>query len=176
MAFTVYSTAAGAFDNVSTTISLPPVGLGGARNRMAKGVIALATADFDTVGDQIALCVLPTIARVHSIGIQSDNLGTTVTANIGLYDTDSARTVIDADAYASAVSIDALSAPTGTTSRNEFRWESATTDLNTIEQRVWEDGGVTSYPAKQWLLALTITVISSAVAGDLGFFVEYTID
>ena len=176
MAFTIYSAAAGAFDDVSTTPSLPRVGLAGARNRIAKGNIALATGDFDTVGDQIALAILPTGAHLHSIGLQSDDLGTTVTVDIGLYDTDSARTVIDANAYASAVSIDALAAPNGTTPRIEFRWESSVNALETMGKRVWEDGGVSIDPVKQWILAITITAVTAAAAGDLGFLIQYTHD
>ena len=93
-----------------------------------------------------------------------------------MYNTDSARTVIDADAYASAVSIDALAAPLGVVAGFEYRWESATTNLNTLEQRVWQDGAATFDPVAQWLLALTITVSTTPVVGDLGFLVRYTID
>jgi len=175
MAFVRYTDAAGAYDDVSTTPSLPAVGLANAKEYIAKGNIALLAADLDT-GDQIALCVLPTGARVHGIEIQSDNLGAALTADCGLYDTDAARTVIDADAYASSLSIDAIIAPDGSidSSRADFRWESAATDLNTMSQRVWEDGGALVDPVKQWLLALTIVTSTTPVAGDLGFIVRYT--
>ena len=177
MAFTRYAEAASAFDDVNLP-SISDVGLSGARERIMKGNLALVVGDFDTVGDQIALCALPTGARIHEIGIQSDNLGTTVTADIGLYDTDAARTVIDADAYASAVSIDNLPAPDGsvTSVRADFRWESGVNGLETMAQRIWEDGGATEDPKTQWLLVLTITAITAAAAGDLAFIIKYTHD
>jgi hypothetical protein len=176
MAFVRYTDAASAFDDVGTA-KVADVGLSGARFRISKGNIALLAADLDT-GDQIALCPLPTGARIHTIGIQSDNLGTALTADCGLYDTDSARTVIDADAYASSLTIDALAAPSGaiTSVRSDFRWESAATDLNTMANRIWEDGGVSADPVTTWLLALTIVTSTTPVAGDLGFIVGWTID
>lgn len=179
MAFVAYSNAASSYtDLTGETTSLPQVGLMGARNRIIKGNLALDTTQLGTVGNSFALGPIFTSSRIHSIGIQSDNLGTTLTVNVGLYKTDSSRTVVDADAYGSAFSIDNLAPPSGaiTSVRADVRWESNSTDLNTMEQAVWEDGGEASDPLQVWLLALTITATSSPAAGDVAFLIQYTLD
>ena len=177
MAFTRYADAAKAFDVINGP-RVADVGLSGARQRVSKGNLALETVDFDTGGKQIALAPIPTNARLESIGIQSDNLGGTFTANFGLYDTDDARTEIGEGIYATNVSVDALPPPTGavTSVRADFRWELSSLNLNQMGQRVWEDAGLTADPGTTWLLTLTVQAASSEVAGDLAFIVRWTLD
>jgi hypothetical protein len=70
--------------------------------RVATGTIALAAGDL-SANDTVMLAPIPSNASITSIKLFNDDLdsGTTITADVGLYNTD--LSVVDADAYASAI-------------------------------------------------------------------------
>ena len=70
--------------------------------RVASGTIALAVADLGA-NDTVMLAPIPSNASITSIKIFNDDLdsGTTNTADVGIYKQD--LSVVDADAYASAI-------------------------------------------------------------------------
>lgn len=70
--------------------------------RVATGTIALAAGDLSG-DDTVMLAPIPSNASITSIKLFNDDLdsGTTNTADVGLYNTD--LSVVDADAYASAI-------------------------------------------------------------------------
>jgi hypothetical protein len=70
--------------------------------RVATGTIALDAGDL-SANDTVMLAPIPSNASITSIKLFNDDLdsGTTLTADVGIYTT--AVAVVDADAYASAI-------------------------------------------------------------------------
>ena len=137
------------------------------RKRVAQGTIALATTDIEAA-DVIMLAPVPSGASITSIQIASDDLdtGTTLSADVGLYDSDG--TAEDDDVYAAAVT-DWRAA----TAFTEYRFTTA--DINTTGQKVWEDAGLTADDGKQHYVAITVDAAGNQ-AGDLSFKIEYVVD
>jgi len=143
-----------------------PVGKLGGRVRIATGTIEAATGDLD-VADIIKLTRLPTIARVHSIILRNDDLGTTLTADVGLYETDG--TVIDVDAYANAFVLH-----TASTAGVDAAF--TTRDINKAGQQVWQDAGKASDPGGYEDLVLTVDASTTPAAGTISWTVLYSVD
>lgn len=143
----------------------------GGRKRVAQGTIALATTDLDD-NDIVMLAPIPVNASITSIKLASDDLdsgGTpTLAWNVGLYESDG--TVVDEDAYATAVTLGQAA-----TAFTEYRFEAA--NITTTSNKVWEDGGQTSDPGGHYYVAMTASAAAAtAAAGDIAFMIEYVID
>lgn len=140
------------------------------RVRIAQGTVALATGDLD-LNDVIMLAPLPSNAVIHSIRFAADDLDSaspaTLTWNLGLHETDG--TAADADCYATAITLGQAA-----TVFTEYRFEAA--NITTVGNKLWEDAGLTADPGGQYYLSLTVAAAPTAVAGDLSFIVEYTVD
>jgi len=143
------------------------VGLSGGRVRVAMDNFEVASGDFDADGDIIRLCRLPANARVLSIKLWNDAMGSSSAPNAGIYPTNS-DTASDEDFYATAV--DTSSAVTGT----ELRFEAA--DISTAGDKLWENAGASSNPGGHYDIALTQTASATATAFTVAFEVLYTID
>ena len=115
------------------------------------------------------LAPIPTNASISSIKLFNDDLdsGTTMTTDVGLYDT--AIAAVDDDAYASAITDLRDAVKTGTEVAFEAR------DINTMGQKVWQDAGQSSDPGGYYYVALTFDAAGDT-AGDLSFIIEYTVD
>jgi hypothetical protein len=145
-----------------------------------EAALEVATGDIDA-SDIIHLCALPWNAKIKSIRMFNDDLdshGTpTLTTDLGLYkmSRDGTFTVLDADAYASAITGLQAADKVGT----EVAFESGIKDINAADsaKTVMEDAGLTAVPRDfTAVLALTITnAAATAVAGTIKVTVLYTL-
>ena len=135
--------------------------------RIAQGTIALAAGDL-SANDTVMLAPIPSNASISSIKLYNDDLdsGTTNTADVGLYKQD--LSVVDADAYASAITDLRSAVKTGTEVAFEAR------DINKMGQKVWQDAGLSSDPALTYFVGIGFPAAGDT-AGDLSFVIEYTV-
>jgi hypothetical protein len=135
--------------------------------RIAQGTIALAAGDLSAT-DTVMLAPIPSNASISSIKLYNDDLdsGTTNTADVGLYKQD--LSVVDADAYASAITDLRGAVKTGTEVAFEAR------DINKMGQKVWQDAGLSSDPGLTYFVGISFPAAGDT-AGDLSFVIEYTV-
>ena len=135
--------------------------------RVATGTIALAAGDL-SADDTVMLAPIPSNASITSIKLFNDDLdsGTDLTADVGIYTT--AVAVVDADAYASAITDLRGAVKTGTEVAFEAR------DINKMGQKVWQDAGLTSDPALTYFVGISFPAAGDT-AGDLSFVIEYVV-
>lgn len=135
--------------------------------RVATGTIALAAGDL-SANDTVMLAPIPSNASITSIKLFNDDLdsGTTNTADVGLYNTD--LSVVDADAYASAITDLRGAVTVGTEVAFEAR------NINKMGQKVWQDAGLTSDPALTYFVGIGFPAAGDQ-AGDLSFIIEYVV-
>ena len=135
--------------------------------RVATGTIALVAGDL-SANDTVMLAPIPSNASITSIKLFNDDLdsGTTHTADVGIYTT--AVAVVDADAYASAITDLRGAVKTGTEVAFEAR------DINKMGQKVWQDAGLTSDPALTYFVGISFPAAGDT-GGDLSFVIEYVV-
>jgi hypothetical protein len=137
--------------------------------RIAQGSIALVAGDL-SANDTVMLAPIPSNASISSIKLVNDDLdsGSTITADVGLYNTD--LSVVDADAYASAITaLRAAVAAPGTEVAFEAR------DHNKTGQKVWQDAGLSVDPgALTYFVGINFPAAGDT-SGDLSFIIEYTV-
>ena len=135
--------------------------------RVAQGTIALAAGDLSAT-DTVMLAPIPSNASITSIKLFNDDLdsSTVITADVGLYKQD--LSVVDADAYASAITDLRAAVKTGTEVAFEAR------DINKMGQKVWQDAGLSSDPALTYFVGIGFPAAGNQ-AGDLSFIIEYTV-
>ena len=135
--------------------------------RIAQGTVALVAGDLGA-NDTVMLAPIPSNASITSIKLFNDDLdsGTTNTADVGIYKQD--LTVVDADAYASAITDLRGAVKTGTEVAFEAR------DINKMGQKVWQDAGLSSDPALTYFVGIGFPAAGNT-AGDLSFIIEYTV-
>ena len=135
--------------------------------RIAQGTVALVAGDLGA-NDTVMLAPIPSNASITSIKLFNDALdsGTTNTADVGLYTT--ALAVVDADAYASAITDLRAAVKTGTEVAFEAR------DINKMGQKVWQDAGLSSDPALTYFVGISFPAAGDT-AGDLSFIIEYVV-
>ena len=135
--------------------------------RIAQGTIALVAGDLGA-NDTVMLAPIPSNASITSIKLFNDDLdsGSTNTADVGLYTT--ALAVVDADAYASAITDLRAAVKTGTEVAFEAR------DINKMGQKVWQDAGLSSDPALTYFVGIGFPAAGNT-AGDLSFIIEYVV-
>jgi hypothetical protein len=136
--------------------------------RVAQGTIALAAGDL-SASDTVMLAPIPSNASITSIKLFNDDLdsSTVITADVGLYKQD--LSVVDADAYASAITDLRAAVKTGTEVAFEAR------DINKMGQKVWQDAGLSSDPATTYFVGINFPAAGDT-AGDLSFIIEYTVN
>jgi hypothetical protein len=135
--------------------------------RIAQGTVALVAGDLGA-NDTVMLAPIPSNASITSIKLFNDALdsGTTNTADVGIYKQD--LTVVDADAYASAITSLRSAVITGTEVAFEAR------DINKMGQKVWQDAGLSSDPALTYFVGIGFPAAGNT-AGDLSFIIEYVV-
>ena len=135
--------------------------------RVATGTIALVAGDL-SADDTVMLAPIPSNASITSIKLFNDDLdsGTDLTADVGIYTT--AVAVVDADAYASAITDLRDPVKAGTEVAFEAR------DINKMGQKVWQDAGLTSDPALTYFVGIGFPAAGDQ-AGDLSFVIEYVV-
>ncbi len=141
--------------------------------------IAAGTSDIGAA-DVIHMADLPSNAKILSIKIFNDDLdsGSTITADVGLYNgatkftvggtTYDAGAVIDDDCYASAITDLRGAVTTGTEVAFEAR------DINAVNNFLWEDAGLSEDPRRPFRLCLT-TDAAGDTAGDITVIVQYMV-
>jgi hypothetical protein len=139
--------------------------------RIAQGSIALATGDLD-LNDLVMLAPIPSNASITSIKLASDDLDSdgspALAFNVGLHDTDG--TVVDADAYASAITLGQAA-----TVFTEYAFEAR--NINACGQQLWADAGASVDPKKLYYVSMTVsTAAATAAAGDISFQIEYVVN
>lgn len=122
--------------------------------------------------DIVALCYIPVEAKITSVKMWSDDLGTTGALNLGFYPGNADVTTltdasaVDEDALATAIDVN-----TAATANVEVRFE--VKDINTIDDRAWEIAGLSARPAyDHFLLAFTASAATTD-AGDISVVVRY---
>ena len=135
--------------------------------RIAQGTVALVAGDLGA-NDTVMLAPIPSNASITSIKLFNDDLdsATTNTADVGIYKQD--LTVVDADAYASAITDLRGAVKTGTEVAFEAR------DINKMGQKVWQDAGLSSDPALTYFVGISFPAAGDT-AGDLSFIIEYVV-
>jgi hypothetical protein len=115
--------------------------------RVATGTIALDAGDL-SANDTVMLAPIPSNASITSIKLFNDDLDsdTTLTTDVGIYTT--AVAVVDADAYASAITDLRGAVTVGTEVAFEAR------NINKMGQKVWQDAGLTSDPALTYFVGI----------------------
>ena len=139
------------------------------------GVLRSAVGTVEvTSGDSIAsiyrLCSVPSNARVSSVKIYSDDLGTTTLADIGLYRTTAdGSAVVDADFFGSAVSL-----KDGVLAGSDVTHESGAFDAAEAEQMIWQANGASSDPMVQYDVCATLTAACDGT-GTLTVKIDYAV-
>jgi hypothetical protein len=163
-------------DLIANAVATPrvpnPAGLDGGVIRSKQALVAVANGDSAT--STLRLFRLPSCAYVRDLDLTSADIGTTTAADVGLYyptTHSNGGTVIDVDAFASAVSLSG-----GAISLSTARFESgAAAGLYTnYNKRLWEQAGLTSDPGGEFDVVLTLTGAADA-AGTVLARVAYTV-
>lgn len=121
-------------------------------------------------GSTYRMVRIPSNATGISVIFACDDLGTTATVNIGLYDTaDEGGAAVDADFFASAVDCNSAAvAPT------EVAHESGVYGIEDIEKPLWEALGLSSDPNKEYDLTI-VSVGDIDQDGTMSVRVQYAI-
>lgn len=141
--------------------------LAGQAVRHARAVVAIANGDSAT--SKYLLFQLPSNALVISVRENAPDIGTTTTADVGLYRTTiDGGAVVDADFFKAATILNA-----GAISKSEVvAGNVATVALG--EKRIWELLGLTTDPQIQYDVVLTLVGAADA-AGSVLVEIDYVI-
>lgn len=128
------------------------------RGVLREAVDTLETVNGDSIGSTYRTVRLWSGWRVSDVIIDSDDIGTTTAADVGLYRTAAdGGAVVDADFFASALVLNA-----GALSGSNVTHESGVVDIANKGKRLWEQLGLTADPGLWYDLALTLTAAADA--------------
>ena len=122
-------------------------------------VTALAAADV------VVLDKLITNAIIQKIELINDDLGTTLTVDVGIY-SDAGVTVKDVDIFAAGVDLG-----TATTSLTDVGW----VDIVNSGNYLYEQAGDLTDPKTKYFICLTVATSGTPAAGTLGYRITYAI-
>lgn len=128
----------------------------GAVVRAVNGLVAITSGD--SVGSTYRVGKIKSSDFIDRVRVDTTaDMGTTTTADIGLYNTlahSSGGSVVDADFFASALSL-----KDGALSNNDATFESGAAGglITNAEKRVWEALGLSADPGLEYDVALTLT-------------------
>lgn len=153
--------------DASPVVFVDPIETGG-RVRAAFATLEAAGGD---AGSTYRLVRLPAYARITRVEIATDDLGTGLTLNVGLYDVDDAA-LEDADFFASALDV-----ATAAVARTDITYESGVVAIENAGKPLWEQLGLSDTPEnRNKLLDIYATSVSSAATGSIALWVEYVLD
>jgi hypothetical protein len=113
---------------------------------------------------------VPSNARISEIKLYSDDLGTTGTLDIGIYQTTAnGGAVVDADLFASAVDV-TTAALNG--SLVTYEAGTATAQIDDIEKQLWEQLGLTEDPQRFYDVVCTAAA-NISTGGTISLRVRY---
>ena len=122
-------------------------------------------------GDIHHVFKLPVDATILSVKMATDDLGTAGTIDIGFYEKysagDGTYTVVDADAIASAIDVNAAA-----TALTEYRFEAAA--IETADQPAWELAGLSARPAYGDIYVSITTATGTTAVGTVALIIQYT--
>jgi hypothetical protein len=150
------------------TIKGTPPGIAPSASGGAKPVVQVDTmaATAPSTGDTIVLALIPVDAKLTSVMLAFDDLGTSAPADLGFYRDDDGTTAVDSDAIATAIAMG-----TAQTTWAEYRFEAA--NINTANQPAWELAGLSARPSYgMFALCATFGTISSGAGGDVSVKLE----
>ena len=136
--------------------------LSGARLRRIVATVEKGSGDGN--GSKVFLCPVWSGWSIQSVRLFNDALTGATAVELGIYQTDGS-TAVDADVYASAISL-----ATGSTVGVEQAFEAR--NIDQVGNRTWEDLGLSADPNRWYYLALTGTTFGTA-AGTISAIVEY---
>ena len=149
-----------------------PVGTAGGRDRVCHGTYRLLAGMADD--DILFLCRIPTNARLTHIYMIWDDLGTTMTADLGLYEPQVAAgdtpVAVDDNLFLSAEAL-------GTVQAIPVDALFDTLDQTTAGKRLWEMAALSEDPGGHFDLALTFDSVGTPTTGaDIIWAVHYVRD
>lgn len=111
-----------------------------------------------TTGSTYRMVRVNSSDRISRILLSCDDIGTTLTADCGIYQTAAnGGAVVDADCFASAVSL-----KDGALTNSDITHESGVWDIANEHYRVWQVLGLSSDPKREYDIVLTSTANADA--------------
>lgn len=151
-----------------------PVHYLGGRVRIAMGEVALATTDLDAA-DIILLASLPTNANITGIWLKNTDMDSNATEtlefDVGVFTT--AGVAKDAGIY-----YDGSADNVGGFQNANIAWVDVYRGVaSDVRNQLWADAGDSTDPGGLYTIGVTVQgAAATAVAGTLGFKIEYTVD
>lgn len=157
----------GAITNRDATPAVLNSSQGGIVRRCWGTVEAAAAGD---AGSTYRMCSIPSNARAIRVVLATDDLGTTATLDVGLYQTTAnGAAVVDADFFASAVDVNAAAKAETLVSH-----ESGVYNIDDIEKPLWEALGLSADSKRDYDVVVTSAGDIDA-AGTITVIVDYVV-
>ena len=148
----------------------PPVfstSQGGNVHRVWGTVEAAAAGD---AGSTYRMCTIPSNARAIRVVLACDDLGTTATLDVGIYQTTAnGSAVVDADFFASAIN-----ANSAAVAETMVSHESGVYNIDDIEKPLWEALGLSADSLRDYDVVVT-SVGDIDAAGTITVIVDYVV-
>lgn len=130
------------------------------RGVLREAIESMESTSGDSIGSTYRMVRVWSGWRISDVIIDSDDVGTTTVADIGLYRTAAdGGAVVDADFFASALVLNA-----GALSNQNVTHESGVVDIANKGKRLWEQLGLSADPGYWYDVALTLTGAADAAA------------
>ena len=157
-----------------TLLEASPRGIADRRTGASAKVIEKGTVEFTAnANDTLTVCRLPVDSTLDSLRFAFDDLGGTITIDIGYYKVPVAGAaapgaVVDQNAIGTLVAASTASAMT------ELRFE--TQEINTINERQWELANLAARPSyEDFDIVLTVVTGTTPAVGTVSWYIEYTL-
>lgn len=169
-------------NQASTELALLEASPPGVADRQLVGAASVKTSgtfewDTPTSGDTLQLARVPVDSKLISLKIGWDDMGTTLTIDIGFYKVGSPGAVIDQDGLCTALvggTILPAAADLVLFGLTELRYE--TQGIDTTGEMMWELANLSDRPSyEQMDIVITATADSSAVTSTVSWIIEYTV-
>ncbi len=148
----------------ATPVDLSKTTLAHGRLRESIGVVEAAGGD---AGSTYRAVRVWSGWRISQVDFASDDLGTGLTVNVGVYQTaENGGAVVDADFFASAIDV-----ATAAVARTNITHESGVFTLADVEKPLWEALGL-SADTKRWY-DVVATSVTAAATGTIMIAVRY---
>jgi hypothetical protein len=134
--------------------------------RVSSATVAVAAADDD--GSKYFMLPIFSTWSIKHIWLYNDAITAGTVYDVGLYSSAETPAAVSAEAYASDVDLSSAR----TSSPIDVAFEAR--DIVKVNQKVWEDAGLTADPNVWYYLTLVGATVGTA-AGDITVIVEYTV-
>jgi hypothetical protein len=135
------------------------------------GTVEVATGDSSS--SVYVMCTVPSNARISSILLFSDDMGSLTTMDFGIYETTAnGGAAVSASLFATIVDVHS-----GALNASDITHEagvSATSDINGVEKFLWQELGSTTDPNKMYDICGTLHA-DADVGGTLTLKVRYVV-